>query len=228
MTFGLIAINDSSYVQIDSEKPRLCAVHRGNYTSSSRVSVITFPMPITTSEPPCIFLRNSPERAAELYTDITITGGQGNWTGFRITALTTPDRPAGKWFAAVFASVAESDYGIRLWDEGSKVVYDSGATPVIFTRANHSWSFSGRVQISPVSNGYCWENSHVAPLLEDEYFMVNPFSRGLLTPDYTGWTPVGLRFSYFRNRLEVYGITALGAWSNMGAPGAVFARLPGT
>ncbi|PHN32079.1 hypothetical protein AO240_08690 [Pseudomonas sp. ICMP 460] len=228
MSFGLKAINDSGYVQIDSDTPRLCAIYSGVYASTSYATNIYFPAAITTQEPPCIFIRNGQGTPGDLYSSITLLGGAGAWTGFQIVALNVDMRPNGKWFAAVFASKSTETFGLRMWAADGSLIYDSGAVPVLFSRASHSWSFQGRVQISPVANGYYWRNALVGTLLSDEYFMINPFSRGLLTPQVIGWTQIGVRFSYTENCLQVFGITAQGAFSDMGSPGAVFARLPGT
>lgn len=228
MTYGLSVLNDNNYVQIDSETPRLCAIYKGTYSSTSNVATVSFPSAITTPEPPCIFIRNGQGTPNDLYTNVTITGSAGNWTGFQISAINVDMRPNGKWFAAVFAARSTSNYGLCMWDAAGNLIYDSGTVPVLFTRASHSWSFQGRVVINPTANGYYWKSALVGPMQSDEYFMINPFSRGLLTPTVINWTPIGVRFNYSENCLQVFGITAQGAWSDMGSPGAVFARLPGS
>lgn len=159
---------------------------------------------------------------------MTVLGSAGSWTGFRITAYNIDMRPAGKWFASVFAAKATADYGMRMWSSAGALIYDTGTVPVLFTRANHSWSYIGKNQINPVTVGYIWRNTMQGTLLADEYFMMNPFSRGLLSPASLRWTPIGVRFNYNQSCLEVYGITALGTWADFGSPGAVFARLPAT
>ena len=229
MTYGLRVINDNNYIQIDSENPRLCAIHKGVYSSGSNTAIINFPTPITTVEPPCIFLQNSPSRPGDLYDIMTVTGSAGNWTGFTLRANNVTWRPTGKWFAAVFASVANSQYGMRLWDNAGKIVYDSGATPVIVTKANHNWIYQGKVQFPGLGAGYYWVNELVAPLASDEYFMMNPFSRGAV-----GTTPIwanrGVRFDYSSSRLQMYLVTTspTGPWIDQGQPAALYARLPGS
>lgn len=231
MTFGLIVRNDSSYVQIDSDKPRMCAVSNGAYSSvgGDYIAYVTFPKPITTTEPPFIFIRNDPSRGEELYIEMRLSGVSGNWTGFSIVAGNLTWRPLGKWFAAVFASVENTDYGLRLWSETGAVVYDSGATPVIVTKANNAWTYQGSVQFPDYGAAYYFMNGANEPLASDEYFMINPFSRGILRPQSHNWTRAGIRFNYATNRLQMY-LTDSGAgpWTNQGQPAAVFARLPGT
>ena len=231
MSFGLTVSNDNSFIQIDSQTPRLCSVYNGTYAATGdRVARVTFPAPIATEEPPCIFIRNSPDRANELYDGMTISGSAGNWTGFSISANNINWRPAGKWFAAVFASRAAAQYGLRMWSEKGSLVYDSGAAPVIMTRASHSWAYAGSTQHPPLGNAYYWVNGAVGPLKEDEYFMINPFSRGQLSPSLAVWNVAGVRFDYGANRMQLFIITNRpgGVWIDIGQPSAVFARLPGT
>lgn len=229
MSYGLSVINDSSYLQIDSDNPRLCALYKGTYTSGSNTAVITFPAAITTAEPPCIFLQNSSARNDDLYDQMYMTGSAGNWTGFVLRANNINMRPTGKWFAAVFASLATGNqYGLRIWNESGTILFDSGATPIIFTKANHNWTYQGVVQFPSLGAAYFYANSLVAPLASDEYFMMNPYSRGVVGTQ-PNFFPRGVRFNYSTNRLEMY-IVASGAgpWTDQGQPGAIYARLPGS
>ena len=227
MTFGLKVINDSSYVQIDSDTPRLCALYSGTYQASgSETATITFPQPITTVEPPCIFIRNSPSQASVYYRETKLNGSAGNWTGFRVRAGNVTQRPSGKWFVAVFASMSKATYGLRMWDSSGTIIYDSGATPVIFTKAGNTWSYGGGTSTGAAYIFYY--NSGVrGDLLEDEYFMINPFSRGLLAPNTQNWNWFGVKFDYANSRLQGYSV-GFDSWADIGDLAAVYARLPGT
>jgi hypothetical protein len=230
LTFGLTVSNDTNYIQIDSETPRLCSLFNGAYQAvGTHIATVTFPAAITTSEPPCIFIRNDPSRPNDLYKQMVLSGGSGNWTGFQIIAGNSTHRPLGKWFAAAFASLANSSYGLRIWAANGGLCYDSGAVPVIVTKANHSWSYQGSVQLPDYGAQYYYRNELVSTLQSDEYFMINPFSRGVLTPQSMNWTDVGIRFNYTENRLQLYMVAVgSGPWTDQGQPAAVFARLPGT
>lgn len=234
MSFGLTVRNDDNYVQIDSDNPRLCALYSGAYAAtSSTVATVTFPSPIRTPEPPCIFIRNSPNQPQVLYRSMTVVGAAGNWTGFRLEAGDNVDsRPAGKWFAAVFASRSAASWGLRMWDDSGVIIYDSGAVPVLFTKATNSWSFQGWGTWTDIGSAYYWRSAVTGPIASDEYFMINPFSRGILSPNNPNWLPTGARFSYTENRLQLFGNGSgpggITAWSDLGAPAVVFARLPGT
>lgn len=229
MSYGLTVSNDNDYIQIDSDTPRLCAVQKGNYSASSNTAVVSFSPAIKTQEPPCIFLRNDQSRPNDLYDKLLITGSAGNWTGFQVRANNVDWRPTGKWFAAVFASVANTDYGMRLWGASGEIVYDSGATPIIVTKSNSTWAYQGSVTFPTLGSAYYYTNGLVAPLASDEYFLMNPFSRGTVNNRGT-YHRRGVRFNYATNRLEMYivAIPQNPPTIDQGNPAALYARLPGS
>lgn len=229
MSYGLRVVNNNSYVQIDSDTPRLCSLYNGTYSAGSRVAIVTFPAAITTPEPPCIFIRNSPSAPNDIYTQTILTGSSGNWTGFQIWANNINSRPTGKWFAAVFATKANGNYGMRIWGANGQLVFDTGATPVTVTRASNSWSYVSYGQQGPIGTATYYKcNIASGPLLEDEYFMINPFSRTMLAPNNVTSMDAGIRWVYASNELSLYAIGSRANWLDIGSPGAVFARLPGT
>lgn len=80
-----------------------------------------------------------------------------------------------------------------------------------------------------IGSQFYYRNELVAALASDEYFMINPFSRGVLRPQNAGWLNLGVRFNYSENRLQTYVVAAgAGPWTDNGQPAAIFARLPGT
>ena len=228
MSFGLRVLNDSDYLQIDSDLPRLCALYNGTYAASgSDSATITFPNPITTVEPPCVFIRNSPSQPNVLYRETRINGSSGNWRGFTIKASNVTYRPAGKWFVAIFGSIiTNTSFGLRLFDESGSIIYDSGATPVIVTKASNTWSYVGTTQIG-AANAYYYRSGAIGAIEEDEYYMINPLSRGVLAPGQQLSNWFGTRFNYSINRLEGYSVGFTG-WTDIGDMATVFARLPGT
>lgn len=229
MSYGLSVKNDGSYIQIDSETPRLCCLYNGVYSAGSRVAIVNFPAPIVTPEPPCIFIRNSPSAPNDIYDKLVLLGSPGNWTGFQVWANNVNSRPTGKWFAAVFATVAADSYGMRLWGANGAMVFDSGATPVTVTRCTNSWSYAGYGQVGAIGTATWWNcNLPAGPLLEDEYFMINPFSRVMLQPNNRTAATGAIRWVYASNSLQLYAAANSSNWIDMGSPGAVFARLPGT
>lgn len=208
-------------------------MYSGTYAATSTSVTITFPAPVRTPEPPCVFIRNSPSQPQVLYNGMTVLGGPGAWTGFRLDATGNIGfRPAGKWFAAVFASRSASAWGLRMWDGEGVIIYDSGAAPVLFTKATNAWAFEGWGNWTDIGSAYYWRSAITGPIATDEYFMINPFSRGILAPNSPDWLSTGARFNYSENRLQLFGVGSgpggITAWSDLGAPAVVFARLPGT
>lgn len=230
MTYGLKVVNEHNYIQIDSDTPRLCALESGRYQATDdRYARVTFKNAITTEEPPCIFIQNSQDQNEVLYDGAKVIGSAGYWTGFELSANNTQWRPKGKWFVAVFASAAKDSYGLRIWSSSAKVIFDSGATPVVVTRAGQDWSLSGYIQFPNLGGAYQYNNSMSAPLMPDEYFMINPFSRGLLT-QFSYAAPTGVRYDWTTQRLQIYAVTNVSGavYIDIGQPAAIFARLPGT
>ena len=118
---------------------------------------------------------------------------------------------------------------MRIWGANGQLVFDSGATPVSVTRASNSWSYVSYGAQGPIGTATYYKcNITSGPLLEDEYFMINPFSRTMLAPDNVTSMNAGIRWVYASNELSLYAIGSLANWYDIGALGAVFARLPGT
>lgn len=221
MGFGLVARNDAQYVQIDAEAPRLCRVYSGDYAAvGSYVATVTFPAPITTAEPPCIFIRPSTTSSTELYRRLMISGSPGNWTGFSIESSNVTYRPAGKWFAAVFAVLSSTGFGLRVFDAAAQLVYDSGSAPVIVTKVSASWAYAGSKPLT-MGSAFYWRTPAAAD--EGEYLMMNPFSRVLQAPAAVAST-CGIRIAYGEGYTEIYALNS-NVWTNLGHLPAVFARL---
>ena len=221
MSFGFKSINDDLYVQIDSEYPRLACIYSGDYAAvGSYVVTVTFPRPVTTLEPPCIFIRPTTTSSRELYRDLIVNGSVGNWTGFTIRSSNVTFRPSGKWFAAVFGVTSSADFGLRLFDENSKPVFDSNSPAIIVTKVSPYWTYAGIVSLE-VSNAYYWRTPVSAE--EGEYIMINPFSRPLPSPTTVGST-CGLRVGYNGAPTEIYALN-LNVWTDIGYIPAVLARL---
>lgn len=229
MSFGITVRNDDQYIQIDSDTPRLCALFNGTYLASgSHVVNIIFPESIPTIEPPCIFIQNTPTQPNDQYAGVNLLGSPGNWYGAQISAANVNMRPAGKWFAAVFAVIAQADYGMRIWDANSKMVFDSGSTPITVTRAGGGWYYAGQTNSPGVGIQSYYESTMApSPMLSDEYFMLNPFSRNILHPQpFSSFS--GVRYNYSTQRLGLYVAGTTVGWADIGYNGCVFARLPGT
>ncbi len=222
-SYGFLAINDDGYVQIDADTPRLSVLSKGSYQGSSMTVTVSFPQPITTTEPPCVFIRPSTRTGTELYYGMSILGSAGNWTGFRISTRNVSYLPSGKWFAAVFAPTASATYGLRIWNAAAARVYDSGAAPAVVTNVVQSWTYVGSVS-GTLAGHYYWRASY--DVAEDEYVMINPFTLPALSSTSPSASPTAISLNYAQNYAEIYQQGPGGTvFMTKGNVPAVFARL---
>ncbi|EGH46390.1 hypothetical protein [Pseudomonas syringae] len=154
MSFGVISINDSSFVQIDSETPRLCLLTKGSYSGTTNANV-SFPRAVTSADPPLVFIRPDQNGIVQVPISVWFTGGPGNWTGFAMKASNVQSTLSGQYFIAAWASMGTASFGMRIWGPGGELVYDSGAPPVVVTFAAGNWAYVGSEQLS-VGQRYRW------------------------------------------------------------------------
>lgn len=219
MSFGFKSLNDSSYVQIDADSPRLCLLGKGSYTSSNYVASVTFPTAITTQEPPMVFIRPSTANSNELYRTMLLVGSAGNWTGFQITSTNINYQPAGDWFVAAFASRGDSTFGMRLYAADGSLAYDTGAYAVMVTAVLSTWTYVGRVQAT-ASFYYKWTAGRA--LAAGEYFMVNVFSLGVQDANSGSTCAISMDYPNNQTCMWANGSTA---WTNQGHRPVLFAKL---
>ena len=71
-----------------------------------------------------------------------LIGSAGNWVGFYVRAYNAlTAQPNGRSFVAAFGAQPASVYGMRLWDGGGNLLFDSGTSCATFTRAFQNWSY---------------------------------------------------------------------------------------
>jgi len=166
MPYGLLFTNNNDVVVLDSEFSRLVALARGSYSGSGGASVV-FPFAITTQEPPLVFVR--PAQSNTLCF-CKISGSAGAWTGFSFAGIAGVFN-SGSWFCAAFQSKETANFGLRLWDGSSKVIFDHGTACAQFTRTLTSWTYLGS---SPTGQGVSklsW--TAYSPLDAGDYMLIN-------------------------------------------------------
>lgn len=220
MSFGFKSINDSSYVQIDADSPRMCYLEKGSYGGSNYIATVTFARAVTTLEPPMIFIRPSETSNTELYRSMTLLGSSGNWTGFQITAQNINYQPTGLWFVAVFASRGTSNYGMRLFKADGSLIYDSTASAVVVTGVFSTWSYVGSVQLT-IGLVYKWTSGR--GLAAGEYMMINDFSSCCQAEGGASGT-CAVSCSYATNQTFMWS-QATTAWTNQGERPLLMAKL---
>lgn len=189
MSFGLQFINTSDVVTLDSEFARMCVVASGRlagtFGSSNTTSINTFPAPITTQEPPLVFVRldNPGNSLVGSLAGFVPQGSPGNWTGFVTGSayinIAPPTFAPGDWFACQMGGKAAASYGLRMWDGGSRVIFDSGTPAALFTRAAQNWAYvkSDQAATGYFRNYYVIENFTFDP---SEFQMINQFGMPLI------------------------------------------------
>lgn len=187
MTFGLRFMNNSNVVTLDSEFARLTIRESGTYApnaESGLTSIVYFATPIETQEPPLVFARPRTEPGRAAINTVIMYGSPGNWTGFQVRTRSIHfNRPYGKWFVAVFKSKAVAKFGMRLFNAAGGVIFDSGTSCAIFTRAFQNWSYEFTEQLDIGST-----NFYSVPFNfpENEYILINSFSMNMIAGNSPG------------------------------------------
>ncbi|WP_440090154.1 hypothetical protein [Pseudomonas fragariae (ex Marin et al. 2024)] len=209
MSYGVISINDSSYVQIDSETPRLCVLTQGSYSGVSQADA-TFPRAITTADPPIIFIRPDQNGIIQVPISIWFTGSSGNWTGFSMRASNVNSTLSGQYFASAWGSMGTAQYGMRIWGPNGELVYDSGAPAVVVTFAAGDWTYAGSEQLT-IGKRYLWSINK--SLSAGEYISINSFSMTCHNAATGGSCAIGV--DYAGGKIMLYSL-ATAAWVDQG------------
>ncbi|MBU6957212.1 hypothetical protein KRR23_05600 [Pseudomonas sp. CVAP len=182
MSYGLSFINNGNQVVIDSEYARLCWICSGRYAptqESGLGSTTYFPRVITSVEPPLVFCRPDTGGIGGL-TAMQVIGSAGNWTGFYVRAYDDKtNQPNGRYFAATFGAQPVAQFGLRLWDGSSKLLFDSGTPSVLFTRAFQNWTYQRYETSSTGSTKIFYTVPFNFP--ENEYLLINTFGMNMVT-----------------------------------------------
>ncbi len=158
MTYGLTFTNNADVVTLDSEFSRLVVLYSARYSGGA-----AFPYPITSAEAPLIFVRPD---ATAAFQWVRLLGSPGNWTGWTNNAGGT-----GTYFLAAYQSRETDTYGMRLWDGGAKLLFDSGTPCAQFTNVITGWNYLGASNPSVSRWVYNWNTS--VPLNTGNYMLIN-------------------------------------------------------
>ena len=144
-SFGLQYTNNTNTVVIDSEFARLMVIASGRYAPTQEQglgSVTTFARPITSQEPPLVFVRPDTINGIAGLCRMRLLGAAGNWTGFYVRAYDVNAAGLnGRYFVSAFGAQPVAQYGMRLWDGSSNLLFDSGTPNATFTRAFQNWNY---------------------------------------------------------------------------------------
>lgn len=145
MAYGFQFTNNSNTVVLDSEYARLVVISSGRFApteESGMGSTTYFASPVTSQEPPLVFVRPDTVNAVAGLCLMRLIGSAGNWTGFYVRAYSASTaQPNGRYFVAAFTAQPIAAFGMRLWDGTSKLIFDSGTSCASFTRAFQNWNY---------------------------------------------------------------------------------------
>ncbi|MBS4090816.1 hypothetical protein [Pseudomonas rustica] len=181
MSYGLTFTNNSNVVTLDSEYARLAVIATGRFAptqESGLGSVTTFPVPVTSQEPPLVFVRPDTVGAIAGLCRMRLLGGPGNWTGFYVRAYNAISaQPNGRYFVAGFSAQPLATYGMSLWDGSGKLIFNSGTPAALFTRAFQNWTYvrTDNDQQGLTRNYYSVDFNFP----ENEYLLINSFGMGM-------------------------------------------------
>jgi hypothetical protein len=200
MKYGFKAVNDGHVVQIDDTYPVMQLMEQGQGQAGTAVM---FSQSYTGGEPPWLFLRGGD---GGYLLGLKFLGGPGNWTGFRMDACSSllhnhglSGRSFGTWqFMVGQWEVRPSTdvLGMRIWDGGSRLLYDAGVRYIKMMYQFQSWSHRG----TQGSGGWLFYQHGLALPPEAQlsdpsnYLMINPFVResfNMLGGDGTSYRKVG-------------------------------------
>jgi hypothetical protein len=154
MSFGIFLHNTNGDVLIDHRyvnygllRDGSCTIANASYTYATNkpaALVCTFSSPITSVNPPIIALRWSPD---DTYLgNVRLYGGPGGWTGFSLTGM----NGAGNNITADYRAYSTGGftgetYGLRLFTDDGRVIYDGGVPPLAITASSiwSDWSYTG-------------------------------------------------------------------------------------
>lgn len=179
MSFGFAAYGDDHQVIIDDVYPVLRLAWTGYAAADTEVA---FPQPVTTAEPPYLFIR--PSDYSVFLLCVSFRGGPGYWTGFRIQSCAgagfnhgAGGRNYGGWnyMVALWDNTPSSErFGMRVWDGGGRLLFDAGHRTVELLYQGNNWGYAGNF------NSGSWtymQHSMAAPFSDPEvYLLANPFS----------------------------------------------------
>lgn len=156
--YGLSVTNDFGSIVISSTYKVLVFSERGTfgitsqYTNAEGYGAVTFVKPITTQEPPHIFVRILTGAHNSLGFFTVIAGGSGNWTGFNIVSAVRGGSILQN-YTLEYVSCKYSDkpntgtYGLEIRGSDGSIVYTSSDRVVKYNKFTKTWAYVQGAQV---------------------------------------------------------------------------------
>lgn len=179
---GLSVVNDYSSLIISSEYKVMVFSERGTfkitsqYTNAEGSGTVNFVKPITTQEPPQVFVRfvSGVHNDLGIYTGLR--GGPGNWTGFVVVSAVRGN-PYLQDYTLEYVSCmysnrkSTSSYGLEIYDYQGNPIYTSSDKVVKFSKFSKNWTVTTGNQVDYYDSGLTIES--------DDFISISAIDRGV-------------------------------------------------
>lgn len=180
--FGLSVANDFGSVIISGAYKIMVFSERGTFQITSQFTdaeghgAVTFTKPITTQEPPQVFVRFVSGVHNSLGMFAVLLGGPGNWTGFRVVSSVRGNPNLQnytlEYVSCMYSNLrSSSDYGLELNDAQGNVIYTSSDNVVRFSKFTKDWTLTQGNLVDAYSSGLTID--------VDDFISISSIDRGV-------------------------------------------------
>lgn len=180
--FGLSVVNDFGSVIVSNTYKIMVFSERGNfqvtsqYTDAEGQGTVTFAKPITTQEPPQVFVRFVTGVHNNLGMFTVLLGGPGNWTGFRVVSAVRGNPNLQnytlEYVSCMYSNLkSTSNYGLELSDGQGNIIYTSSDNVVRFGKFSKVWTLTKGNTVDVYDSGLTID--------EDDFISISSIDRGV-------------------------------------------------
>lgn len=178
MSYGALFRGNSGQVIIDDSNPVYSLVYSGTYNNigATGITTINFPAPINSQAWPLVMFKPD---GAHMVRNFKILGSPGAWTGFSYYLYSDAGFSnvirSGSWKVAAIWLPPVGEWGLRVMDAASRVLFDSNREPISIIAGGQTWADGGR---NPSYLGQWTTQTFIRPWVQGSYFVINPYSGG--------------------------------------------------
>ncbi|MCM5669135.1 hypothetical protein NDR77_24550 [Pseudomonas aeruginosa] len=149
MSFGAKFVGNAGQVIIDQDHPCLHLVASGTYpATNAQIINVSYPSPVQSPLPPFVFFCPNGSHHITMFQH---AGSAGNWTGFSFYVKVFQDTSGvvlgGKWKACAVFMPKTGGWGMQIFDNQSRVVFDSNRDLVRFISGTQLLNITARMAI---------------------------------------------------------------------------------
>jgi len=181
--YGISVVNNYGSVVISSTYKLLVFSERGSFQITSRYTdkegsgTVSFSKPISTQEPPQIFLRYVSGVHDNLGVYTTLLGRPGAWTGFTVTSAvrggSSVQNYTVEYVSCKYADQrSQSVYGMEIWDASGTIVFTDSDKVVRYGKFTKQWTVKSGTSVDIYSSGLSID--------VDDFICVSAIDRGVV------------------------------------------------